>query len=138
MPAAALTGKLAVLSDIAQKQAIVLKDGSPGLIAKNELRKAVDEQLEPQLFVEFMDTLQHFKTATDPAEKRRLAQVISNVAFWCQWLIRGYLFEGKQHWEMYCADMIPAPLSKLAYASNTALGRLQIEVSATLAAAPSS
>jgi hypothetical protein len=29
--------------------------------------------------------------------------------------------------QVYCADMIPAPLSKIAFAANAALGRHQIE-----------
>ena len=31
------------------------------------------------------------------------------------------------HAQVYCADMIPAPLSKIAFAANAALGRHQIE-----------
>jgi hypothetical protein len=40
-----------------------------------------------------------------------LAQTISDVAFWCQWLIRGYLFEGKQHWEVPCAERFLTPVT---------------------------
>lgn len=125
-PAKPLTGQLSDLSDIAQNMAIELKDGSPGLVAKNKLRSSVRERLTEPHFVEVMNLLKTFKTAK-PEQKKALAQTISDVAFWCQWLIRGYLFEGKQHWEVYCADMIPAPLSKIAFAANAALGRHQIE-----------
>jgi hypothetical protein len=51
-PAKPLTGQLSDLSDIAQNMAIELKDGSPGLVAKNKLRSSVRERLTEQHFVE--------------------------------------------------------------------------------------
>ena len=56
-----------------------------------------------------------------------LAQLISDVGVWVQWLMRGYLFEGKLHGEFYCHPMIPAPLSTIGFAANAAMGRHQIE-----------
>jgi len=118
---------LTVLSDLGQRMAVTLADGKPGLLAQNALRQAVEADLKPAHFLATMMLLQNFKSETDPAKKKATAQFISDVAFWAQWLIRGFLFEGKLHWEVYCADVIPAPLSKIAFAANAALGRHQIE-----------
>eukprot|EP00672_Neobodo_designis_P027703 CAMPEP_0174853504 /NCGR_PEP_ID=MMETSP1114-20130205/28749_1 /TAXON_ID=312471 /ORGANISM="Neobodo designis, Strain CCAP 1951/1" /LENGTH=612 /DNA_ID=CAMNT_0016088159 /DNA_START=106 /DNA_END=1944 /DNA_ORIENTATION=- len=128
-PAAALTGTpFAVISDIASQQAIELKDGGRGLVAKNELRSTVrrlivEQESEKRLFDAFLGHLRSFeKNPTDEG-----AQLISNVAFWCQWLIRGVLFEGKIHDQKFTDAVVPAPLSTLAFAANAALGRHQIE-----------
>lgn len=45
----------------------------------------------------------------------------------CRPSLSGSLFEGKLHWELFCQDAIRAPLSKIAFAANAALGRHQIE-----------
>lgn len=37
------------------------------------------------------------------------------------------IIKGKLHWELFCQDAVRAPLSKIAYAANAALGRHQIE-----------
>ena len=119
---------LADLSDIASRMALTLEDGKePGLLAKNELRTTVTKTLTDKHFVHTMDLLQKFKQEQDPDKKFELGQEISNVAFWAQWLIRGVLFEGKLHWEMFCQEAVRAPLSKIAFAANAALGRHQIE-----------
>eukprot|EP00756_Hemistasia_phaeocysticola_P007887 Hpha_TRINITY_DN14430_c0_g5::TRINITY_DN14430_c0_g5_i1::g.157502::m.157502 len=129
-PAATLEGTpFAVLSDIASQQAVTLPDGSGGLLSKNELRNAVNTRLcgaddRMKIVSEFIDgVMVPFTTNPTP----EAAQLMSNVAFWSQWLIRGYLFEGKLFGEKSTAPAIPAPLSCLAYASNAALGRHQIE-----------
>lgn len=118
---------LSDLSSIASRMALTLQDDSPGLLAKNQLRTTVTSTLTDQHFVATMNLLQAFKTETDPHQKQHLAQLISDVAFWSQWLIRGVLFEGKLHWELFCAEAIRAPLSKIAFATNAALGRHQVE-----------
>jgi hypothetical protein len=129
-PAQSLEGTpFAVLSDIGSVQAAVLADGkSKGLVANNELRKRVkrdivDAEATNKLFDAFVKELGEF--VRHPTEER--AQLISNVAFWCQWLIRGVLYEGKLHNQKYTDAVIPAPLSTLAFAANAALGRHQIE-----------
>jgi hypothetical protein len=119
---------LSDLSDIGSQMAVTLQDGvTPGLLAKNELRKTVTATLNESHFVHTMDLLQRFKREEDPIVKIKLGQQISDVAFWAQWLIRGVLFEGKLHWEMFCQEAVRAPLSKIAFAANAALGRHQIE-----------
>ena len=119
---------VAELSAIGSQMAVTLHDGvTPGLLAKNELRKTVAATLNDAHFCRTMDLLQRFKREEDPAIKLELGQEISDVAFWAQWLIRGVLFEGKLHWEMFCQEAVRAPLSKIAYAANAALGRHQIE-----------
>jgi hypothetical protein len=119
---------LSDISDIASRMAMTLDDGiEPGLLAKNELRKTVAQTLNESHFVATMNLLQAFKHEKDATKKRELGQKISNVAFWAQWLIRGVLFEGKLHWELFCQEAIRSPLSKIAYAANAALGRHQIE-----------
>ena len=119
---------LKVLSDVATKMAIVLDDNSTaGLLAQNKLRETVDNTLNNEHFVHTMRLLKSFKTEGDFAKKQEIGQYISDVAFFSQWLIRGYLFEGKLHYEMFCSDVIPEPLSKIAFAANAALGRHQIE-----------
>lgn len=128
-PASSLDGTdFAVLSRIAAAQAVKLADNSSGLVAKNELRKTVHQELvekesQARLFYKFLSHLKDFQSRPS-AES---AQLISDVAFWCQWLIRGYLFEPKLHGEQFTSAVIPAPLSTIAYASNAALGRHQIE-----------
>lgn len=120
--------KLSLLSDIAQKMAVVLKDNTTsGLLAENKLRTSVKESLTAEHFRSCMKLLKSFKVETNEAKRAEIAQQISDLAFWSQWLIRGYLFEGKLHYEMFCEDVIPEPLSKIAYAANAALGRHQIE-----------
>jgi hypothetical protein len=119
---------LADLSDIAAGMALTLSDGvTLGLLAKNQLRAQVAEKLTSRHFVHTMDLLQSFKLEQDSVKKMKLGQRISDVAFWSQWLIRGVLFEGKLHWEVFCQEAVRAPLSKIAYATNAALGRHQIE-----------
>lgn len=121
--------KLDDLSEIGRQMAVTLEDGvTPGLLAKNELRQMIQATLNESHFRATMDLLQRFKRAADdPLLQMKLGQQISNVAFWSQWLIRGVLFEGKLHWEMFCQEAVRAPLSKIAYATNAALGRHQIE-----------
>uniref|UniRef100_A0A0G4HW86 Uncharacterized protein n=1 Tax=Chromera velia CCMP2878 TaxID=1169474 RepID=A0A0G4HW86_9ALVE len=99
--------------------------GRRGLLARNELRREVVEKILPdeRLFPATMSLLETFK-ATPSSQT---AQAISDVSFWTQWLIRGVLFEGKLHGEQYTEPVIPAPLSKIAFATNAALGRHQIE-----------
>ncbi|GKY95920.1 hypothetical protein MPSEU_000552600 [Mayamaea pseudoterrestris] len=118
---------LADVSDIASVMAVELKDGSPGLLAKNELRQTVAATLDDRHFQATMNLLQAFQNETDSLRKRELGQLISNVAFWSQWLIRGVLFEGKLHWQLFCESAVRAPLSKIAFSTNAALGRHQIE-----------
>ena len=115
------------LSDIASRMAVKLEDESPGLLAKNELRATVKATLNDEHFCTAMNLLQAFKTEQDPLIKAELGHMISNLAFWSQWLLRGVLFEGKLHWQQYCEAVIRAPLSKIAFAANAALGRHQIE-----------
>ena len=115
---------LSVLSDIAMTMAIVLNDKSTaGLLAQNKLRSTIHERLTNDHFVITMKLLKSFKFEGSPEKKAVFGQQISDIAFFVQWLIRGYLFEGKLNYEMYCADVIPEPLSKIAYAANAALGR---------------
>lgn len=115
---------LSVLSDIAMKMAIVLADKTTaGLLAQNKLRTTVHERLTNDHFVATMKLLKSFKFEENPEKINILGQQISDVAFFVQWLIRGYLFEGKLNYEMFCEDVIPEPLSKIAYAVNAALGR---------------
>lgn len=119
---------LDALSSIAMQMSVVLKNGcSHGLLEKNQLRKTVDETLEPKHFIAVMKLLKTFKAETDKSKKEYLGQQISDIAFWAQWLTRGYLFEGKLHHEIFCSDTIPPILSKIAFAANAALGRHQIE-----------
>eukprot|EP00729_Bicosta_minor_P003281 gene3281-202_t len=119
---------LSDLSDIGAAMAVTLGDGvTPGLLTNNQLRGTIKERLGDIHFTSTMDLLQAFKREADPAQKHELGQQISDLAFWCQWLIRGSLFEGKLHWELFCQDAIRAPLSKIAFAANAALGRHQIE-----------
>jgi hypothetical protein len=119
---------LSNLSDIATEMAVTLSNGQePGLLAKNLLRKTVTQVLQEDHFVATMDLLQSFKLEQDSERKRQIGQTISDVAFWAQWLIRGVLFEGKLHWELFCQEAIRSPLSKIAFAANAALGRHQIE-----------
>lgn len=121
-------GPLADLSDIAGKMAVVLDDGeTPGLLAQNRLRSTVSQKLNDSHFVATMKLLQAFKAEPPSEAKTALGQQISDLAFWAQWLIRGVLFEGKLHWELFCQDAVRAPLSKIAFAANAALGRHQIE-----------
>jgi len=117
------------LSDIATKMAIVLDDenSTSGLLAHNKLRATVNSTLHNEHFVHTMRLLKAFKTEGNFEKKQQIGQYISDVAFFAQWLIRGYLFEGKLHYEMFCSDVIPEPLSKIAFAANAALGRHQIE-----------
>jgi hypothetical protein len=84
-------------------------------------------QLNGTHFDATMDLLRNFQLEQDLTKKSELGQAISNVAFWSQWLIRGVLFEGKLHGEVYCQDAVRAPLSMIAFAANAALGRHQIE-----------
>jgi hypothetical protein len=107
--------------------AVTLRDGSSGLLAQNKLRSSVEATITNKHFTATMDLLQSFKTEKDEAKKKEIGIMISDVAFWAQWLIRGVLFEGKLHWEMYCQDVVGAPLAKIAFAANAALGRHQIE-----------
>lgn len=119
---------LTVLSDIATQMAIKLGDNKTGgLLQRNALRSTVRKQLTNEHFVNTMKLLKAFKVETNPERKAVLGQQISDVAFFSQWLIRGFLFEGKLNYEMFCEDVIPDPLSKIAYAANAALGRQQIE-----------
>lgn len=119
---------LSDLSDIGSRMAVTLEDGvTPGLLAKNRLRKTVEATLNDEHFVQTMDLLQRFKREEDPCTKVKLGQQISDLAFWSQWLIRGILFEGKLNYEVFCQDAVRAPLSKIAFAANAALGRHQIE-----------
>jgi len=122
-----VNGPLSDLSDIGMKQAVTLADGSKGLLAKNQLRATVAERLGDPHFAATMSLIAAFKSTSDPAEKTRLGREISNVAYWAQWLTRGVLFEGKLHWQLFCEDVVRAPLSKIAFAANAALGRHQIE-----------
>lgn len=116
------------LSNIGSKMAVTLEDGeTSGLLASNECRSLTKSTLNNEHFVETMSLLKTFKNTKDPATKTELAHQISNVAFWAQWLIRGFLFEGKLHYELLCDPVIPSPLSKIAFAANAALGRHQIE-----------
>lgn len=115
------------LSDIAGEMAVERMDGAPGLLAKNELRQAVASTLDDSHFCAAMDLLQAFKTEKHASRKQALGQAVSDLAFWSQWLLRGVLFEGKLHWQLYCQDAVRAPLSKIAFAANAALGRHQIE-----------
>eukprot|EP00596_Hydrurales_sp_CCMP1899_P009395 CAMPEP_0119050682 /NCGR_PEP_ID=MMETSP1177-20130426/71181_1 /TAXON_ID=2985 /ORGANISM="Ochromonas sp, Strain CCMP1899" /LENGTH=163 /DNA_ID=CAMNT_0007029355 /DNA_START=388 /DNA_END=876 /DNA_ORIENTATION=- len=107
--------------------AVILADGSPGLLHSNQLRFVVKEKPNEKHFIAIMNTLKAFKSEADPANKMQLGHLISDAAFWAQWLIRGFLFEGKLHDEVYCEDVIPANLSKILFACNAALGRHQIE-----------
>ena len=119
---------LADLSDIAGSQSVVGRDGaSPGLLAQNRLRATVAERLGEKHFRATMDLIAAFKREKEPGRRAELAQRVSNTAYWAQWLIRGVLFEGKLHWEQYCEAVVRAPLSKIAFAANAALGRHQIE-----------
>jgi hypothetical protein len=130
MAAAPLPGSsiLSDLSNIAQGQAFWLKDKTtPGLLQKNELRNSVRNEITSKHFTAAMNLLKSFKNETNIDIKNEYGQQISNLAFWCQWLIRGYLFEGKLHYEVYTEDVIPANLAKIAFAANAALGRHQIE-----------
>ena len=120
-------GCLSDLSDIASRMTVQLEDESPGLLAKNELRATVAATLNDQHFCAAMNLLQAFKLEQDPLVKQELGHEISNLAFWSQWLLRGVLFEGKLHWQQYCEASIRAPLSKIAFAANAALGRHQVE-----------
>jgi len=118
---------LAVLSDIAMSMAVVQRDGTPGLLKRNKLRSTVIERIKHENFVAMMNLLEQFKSENDGDVKTTLGQQISDAAFWAQWLIRGFLFEGKLHYEVFCEDVIPSHLSKIAFAANAALGRHQIE-----------
>ena len=119
---------LSDISDIASRMAVTLQDGStPGLLAKNELRSTVADTLKERHFAETMTLLQKFQQKTDPRQKEELGRQISDLAFWSQWLIRGVLFEGKLHWEHFCEEAIRAPLSQIAFATNAAPGRHQID-----------
>ena len=116
------------LSDIGQGMAVLLEDNiTPGLLAQNLLRSTVLAKLNNKHFLACMDLIKSFKHEKDPSRKRILGKQISDVAFWSQWVIRGFLFEGKLNFEVYCSDYIPEVLSKMAFASNAALGRHQIE-----------
>lgn len=125
-PAAPLSGALQVFSDVAQQMSVELADGSPGLLAKNQLRKTLLQLPATAHFVA-LDLLQAFQKAQTPAQKARLAQQVSDLAFWSQWLIRGVLFEGKLQGERFTEAMIPAPLSTVTAMANAALGRQQLE-----------
>eukprot|EP00003_Mantamonas_plastica_P002513 TRINITY_DN118_c0_g2_i7.p1 TRINITY_DN118_c0_g2~~TRINITY_DN118_c0_g2_i7.p1 ORF type:complete len:544 (-),score=131.61 TRINITY_DN118_c0_g2_i7:157-1788(-) len=140
-PAGLLDGKLGDLSAIGSQMAIdmdkehflegeyqqTLDVDQPGLLARNQLRVAVRETLDDTHFDEVMQTLQDFQNADSGAVKDALAKRISDTAFWAQWLIRGVLFEGKHHGEQFTEAVIRAPLSKIARATNLALGRHQME-----------
>ena len=121
-------GPLEDLSAVGQEMAVVLEDGiTKGLLSQNMLRKNVLETLNESHFKATMELLREFKEEEDFEQKAKLGQRISDVAFWSQWLIRGVLFEGKLHLEQFCEDVVRAPLSKIAWATNAALGRHQIE-----------
>ncbi len=125
-PAQPLLGSFQALSDVAQNMAIELPDGTEGLLARNQLRKAV-QQLPAAWHFSVLKLLQKFQTTTNPLQQNQLAHTISDVAFWSQWLIRGVLFEGKLHGERFTEGIIPAPLSTIAAMTNAALGRQQLE-----------
>jgi hypothetical protein len=125
-PAAPLSGALQPFSDVAQQMAVELVDGSPGLLAKNQLRKTL-LRLPADAHYMALHQLQAFQTTDDPFRKAQLAHQVSNLAFWSQWLIRGVLFEGKLHGEPFTEAVIPAPLSTVAAMNNAALGRQQLE-----------
>ena len=98
------------------------REGGFGLLGHNKFREEVDGVIVPKrqgLLNSFMTILRIFQKSPT----FHLAQLISDVAVWVQWLIRGYLFEGKLHGEIYCHPMIPAPLSTIAFAANAAMGR---------------
>ena len=119
---------LSDLSNIATSMAFTLADKSKnGLLSHNQLRIKVNETLNEKHFQSFMKLLKNFKIETNPEEKIKIGKQISDTAFWAQWLIRGYLFEGKLHFEVFCEDVIPSSLAKIAFAANAALGRHQIE-----------
>lgn len=116
------------LSDIGQGMAVRLEDNvTPGLLATNMLRATVMSKLSNKHFLACMELIKSFKYEKDPAKRRVFGKQISDVAFWSQWVIRGFLFEGKLNFEVYCSDHIPEVLAKMAFASNAALGRHQIE-----------
>jgi hypothetical protein len=83
------------LSTIGMNMAVILKDGSHGLLHHNQLRSTVQEKLSNKHFIAIMSILKAFKSETSQEKKLALGQQISDTAFWAQWLIRGYLFEGK-------------------------------------------
>ena len=119
---------LSDLSNIASSMTFTLADKSKnGLLSHNQLRVKVKETLNEKHFQSFMKLLKNFKIETNPEEKIKIGKQISDTAFWAQWLIRGYLFEGKLHFEVFCEDVIPSSLAKIAFAANAALGRHQIE-----------
>ncbi len=119
-------GSLGDLSEISEKMPVKLRDGSPGLLAQNKTRHAI-ENLHQNLFEDFMGLLENFISSTSELEKTLLAHQLSDVCFETQWLTRGYLFEGKLHGETYTADVVPAPLSQLLFASCFATGMQQVE-----------
>jgi hypothetical protein len=89
-----LSSGLDDLSTIGKKMAVILGDGSPGLLHSNQLRSVVKDKLSEKQFIAIMNTLKAFKSEADPAKKIQLGHLISDAAFWAQWLIRGFLFEG--------------------------------------------
>ena len=121
-----LNGCLGNLSEISEQMPVKLRDGTRGLLAQNKTRRAIDD-LNQNLFEDFMGLLETFISSTSELEKTLLAHQLSDVCFEAQWLTRGYLFEGKLHGETYTADIVPTPLSQLLFASCYATGMQQVE-----------
>jgi len=121
-----------VLSDIGGKMAVKLQNGAPGLLAQNKLRETV-AALDRDLGNHAIALLGKFKQACmfRPQEAKEIAQTISDLAFWSQWLIRGILFEPKLHTngkkDAFTEPIIRKPLSVILDAMNAALGQKQLE-----------
>jgi hypothetical protein len=75
--------------------AVILSDKTTnGLLHTNECRSTIRSTLTDAHFLATMKLLNQFKSEKDAAKKTEIGHQISNVAFWAQWLIRGFLFEG--------------------------------------------
>jgi len=130
-PAQPLTGRLAVLTRLAQSATATQADGSPGLLATGTLKEAVETQLPKDLLDDVLDVIRQFKDEKDPDRKRELGQQIHDISYWSHWLLQQYKFAGPYQFhfsggkegEQKSADFIPAPLSTIYAAANAAVGR---------------
>lgn len=122
---------LSVLSDLGDQMAAKNSGDEAGLLAKKQLRAAVDG-LDSSLHDCALSLIDQFLESNDTQEKSTIAKQLYSVFFWSQWLVRGYLFEPKLHPNNpedtpYTSPVIPAPLSQLLDTSRAFFGRHQLE-----------
>ncbi len=125
-PVQPLTGELAVISDLANTMAVQLEGGQQGLLAKNQLRKAV-MALDVSLIDATQSLISGFKQARSVEAQREQAQEIQSLSVYAQWLVRGFLFEGVLHGEPTISPVVPSPLSVISAMANQATGLQQKE-----------